>query len=55
LTHAQRSKQSLRDLGKLLEKAKEIGGLPQYWNCLDGNLDTMTFRRNVFLVLGKKK
>jgi ubiquinone/menaquinone biosynthesis C-methylase UbiE len=54
LTHAIQSELNLLKLDHLLKQITKIDKMPQYWNCLNGNQDVMTFTRKVFLIVGKK-
>jgi hypothetical protein len=48
------SKDDLKKLAQLLEKMRKIPGMRNFWNTLDGNFETMKFKRTVFLVLGTR-
>lgn len=52
LTHAKQVPDDLPKLDQLLAGAAAIAGMEGYWNRLDGDRDTMRFRRKVYLILG---
>jgi ubiquinone/menaquinone biosynthesis C-methylase UbiE len=54
LSHAAQSEEDLSKLTHLLKKARQIPGMEKFWNSLDGNIETMKFKRNVFLILGTR-
>jgi ubiquinone/menaquinone biosynthesis C-methylase UbiE len=54
LSHAVQSKDDLKKLAQLLEKMRKIPGMRNFWNTLDGNFETMKFKKTVFLVLGTR-
>jgi ubiquinone/menaquinone biosynthesis C-methylase UbiE len=54
LSHAMQSDEDRIKLAHLLGKAREIPGMRKFWNFLDGNVETMKFKRNVFLILGTR-
>jgi ubiquinone/menaquinone biosynthesis C-methylase UbiE len=54
LSHAVQSEEDLTKLTNLLKKVRGIPGMTKFWNTLDGNIETMKFKRNVFLILGTR-
>ena len=53
LTHAKQNPEDLPKLDQLVEDADDIAGMAGYWNRLDGDRNTMRFRRKVYLIVGR--